>query len=248
MDTATLTARFEDAVNICKNRDIPKFLGFLSESESGYLGLLAKRQNINMQFFGGFTGAERTYAGFFPSRFDQDDTKCLYPVSALSFTFRNCDSVTHRDVLGSLMALGIERDTIGDILTEPGRAVVFLNEKIAKLAINSITKFGRVGVTVMEGYSLPLPSSGKTQEFTVTVASERLDAVVSAIANISRTVACGLIESGAVVLNSVTAQKATTRVQSPAVISVRRYGKFNIDDIGGCTKKGRMIIKGTKYI
>ncbi len=248
MDKSVLTARFNDAVKICENKDIPKFLGFLSEDEAGYVGLLAKKNNINVVFYGGYDNAERTYAGFFPRRLCDEDNFDLFQISSLSFIFRKSDILTHRDFLGSLMALGIERDTIGDILVENGRAVVFLNSKIADFVKTNVTKVGRVGVSVDFGYTNPLPQKGELKEITLTVASQRIDAMVSALIGISRTSACELIESGMVVINSATVEKITTLVSSGAVISVRRYGKFNITEIGGTTKKGRIIIKASKYI
>lgn len=248
MDTHTLSARFDDAVKLCKNRDIPKFLGFLSETDAGYLGLLAKKNNINVCFYGGYLGAERTYAGFMPDRLCEDDNMGLFPISAVTFTFRKGDTLTHRDVLGALMALGIERDTIGDILIEPGRAVVFLNSKMADFVKLNVSKIGRVGVTAEIGYTDPLPNKSELKEITLTLASQRIDAVVAGLACVSRATACELIESGMVVLNSATVEKITTQVPCGSVISIRRYGKFNIIEIGGTTKKGRTIIKATKYI
>lgn len=248
MDTLALTARFNDAVKLCQNKDIPKFLGFLSEDEVGYIGLLAKKNNISVVFYGGYEDAQRRYAGFFPSRMRDEENFDLFQISALSFIFRKSDILTHRDFLGSLMALGIERDTIGDILVENGRAVVFLNSKIANFVQNNITKVGRTGVLVEFDYTLPLPQKSVLKEITFTVASPRIDAVISALIGVSRTSACELIESGMVVVNSVTVEKSTTLVLSGAVISIRRYGKFNITQIGGTTKKGRIIIKASKYI
>ncbi|MBQ7046011.1 MAG: hypothetical protein IJN65_05915 [Clostridia bacterium] len=248
MDTFVLAARFKDAVNLSEQKDIPKFLGFLSEDEAGYMGLLAKNSNVKIVFYGGYPQAERTYVGFFPDRMCPEDNLDLFNITALTFTFRKTDILTHRDVLGALMSLGIERDTVGDILIEKGRAVVFLNSKIADYVVNNITKIGRTGVSVQFGYIDPLPQKSELKDITLTVASQRIDAVVAALAGVSRTVACELIESGLVFVNSVTVNKITAQVSSGVTISVRRYGKFGITDIGGTTKKGRVIIKATKYI
>ncbi len=244
MDSEILIARIRDTADICERNNVPKFLGFLSEEEC----VLAERTLCNskqkFKLFGGYETAKRKILGFLPFWTDDMD----FPITALLFSYRKEDVLRHRDFLGSLMALGLKRETIGDILIEEGKAVIFVLNDIADYIINEISKIGRTGVTVSKGYDGELPQSDTLTEFTVSVASERLDCVVSAIAGISRNAATEKITYGLVSVNSQITEKTTKSVVSGDVISVRGKGKFIIDSITDITKKNRIILRYKKYV
>ena len=145
------------------------------------------------------------------------------------------------------MSLGLKRENIGDILTEAGRAVVFLKEETCGYVLSQLEKVGRTGVTLRKGYCLPLPEKGEMKEFSKTVSSERLDCIVSAVANVSRTAATELTEQGFVSVNSVVCDKVTKHVAEGDIISVRSKGKFAIDELNLKTAKGRLLLKYKKY-
>ena len=146
------------------------------------------------------------------------------------------------------MALGIKRETVGDILIENGRAVVFVLDDIADYILSEVSKIGRIGVTLFSGFEEPLPQRNELKEFTETVASLRLDCVVSAIAGISRGLATEKINNGFVAINSVTVEKSTKLVTNGDIITVRGSGKFIIDASTDRTKKDRIILKYKKYV
>ena len=108
--------------------------------------------------------------------------------------------------------------------------------------------YGRVGVTLKKGYEHPLPKVGEMVEQRVTVASERLDCVVSALIGVSRNKATEKIEQSLVTLNSVVTEKVTAKVTDGDVISVRSKGKFFIESLQDKTKKDRLILKYKKYV
>ena len=244
METEILIARINDTADICERTNRPKFLGFLSEEQQVLAENILKLRNIKFSFFGGFSGAKRKLLCCFPTWAED----VSFPLCAVTFTSRKSDILSHRDFLGSLMALGIKRETVGDILVEEGRAVVFLTIEVKNFVLTQIKKIGRVGVTLTEGFCEPLPQSDKLAEFKDTVASNRLDCVVSSLCSVSRGNAAELIENGFVSVNSVVTEKTTKLITDGDIITVRGKGKFIITSLSAKTKKQRTVLEYKKYI
>ena len=244
MESNFFLSRVNDTADICSKTCVPKFLGFLTSEEASTADILLKKINCKYTFFGGYNCAERVYLACLPEWCDEVD----FPITALTFNYRSEDKLTHRDFLGSLMSLGIAREKIGDILIEDGRAVVFAASEISNNIITQISKAGRVRVTISVGFSEPLPSLGKLADFIVTVASARIDCVISALCGVSRSKAAELIEGGFVSIKSIMCDKTTRIVRNSDKITVRGKGKFIIDNLNDLSKKGRIILKYKKYI
>lgn len=244
MQSEIFSARISDTVDICEKTNKPKFLGFLSNEEAVFADKFLKNRKVNYTFFGGYEDAERVILGCFPEYISEQK----FPVCAITFSFRKEFNLTHRDFLGSLMALGIAREKVGDILVEPERAVVFVFEDIADYISSEVKKIGRVGVSLSIGASFPLPQKSVLAEFGCTIASERLDCVVAAVCNISRNAAIEKIELGLVSVNSVQTEKITKSISSGDIITVRGKGKFMVDSLCDKTRKNRIVLKYKKYI
>jgi RNA-binding protein YlmH len=244
METDLLRDRVFDTVGICQRTDRPKFLGFLSLEETAFVENTVSKLKANYKFFGGYQDAQRVMLGCFP----EWECEWEFPITAITLTFRKNDSLTHRDILGSLMALGLKRETVGDILIETARAVVFLTDETTDYVINQITKIGRVGVEIKKGFKTPLPAAGVLSDFSSTVSSERLDCVVAALIGASRKTACEKIEQALVSVNSIVSQKPTLKVRAGDVVTVRSKGKFIVDSIEDKTKKDRLILRYKKYV
>ncbi len=244
METDLFKARLKDTADICAKTSKPKFLGFLSAAEAVLARQTLKNIVCRTAFFGGYDTAERVMLGCFPDWMAENS----FPISALTFKFRESDVLSHRDFLGSLMALGIKRETVGDILTEQGRAVVFVTDEICDYIKNQVTKIGHTGVAVTDGYTLPLPKGDELIEFTDTAASDRIDCVISALCGFSRTKALEAIAYGIVSVNSVPVTKPTKSVAEGDIISVRGKGRFLLGSLNNRTKKNRIIINYKKYI
>lgn len=244
MESELLTARLSDTADICERTNKPKFFGFLSPEQAVFAQKYLEKRSVNYSFFGGFSDAQRVMVGCFPDWADG----ASFPICAITFAFRKTDILTHRDFLGSLMALGIKRETVGDILVENGRAVVFLSDDVKKFVLSQISKIGRVGVALSEGFCEPLPQISKMVDASDTIASNRLDCIVSVLASVSRGRACEVIENGFVSINSVVCEKTTKLVESGDIINVRGKGKFVITSLSGKTKKQRTVLEFKKYI
>lgn len=244
MEADLLKDRIFDTANIAEKSAKPKFLGFLSPEQAVLADKLLSNRGIRYEFFGGFDNAQRVMLGCLPDWVQE----VKFPITAITAIFRKSDSLSHRDFLGSLMALGLKRETVGDILVGEGKAVFFVTAETVGYITSQIEKIGRVGVNLEIGYELPLPSVGVLKEFSATVSSERLDCVVGVLANISRAKACEKIEQSAVSVNSVTIEKITAHVGEGDVISIRGSGRFIIDSLCDRTRKDRIILKYKKYV
>ncbi len=246
MDTQLIASRVRDASRLCDNASYPKFVGFLRPEETPLAESAAVKLCCKHLFFGGYEDAERVFLGVFPDWCD--NFYDYFPITALTFKFRESDILSHRHFLGTFMSLGITREAVGDILIEKGRAVAFFSAEIAAFVKEQIGKVGGVGVSVEEGFSLPLPGMTGFEEITDTVASARLDCVVAALANCSRKTAAELIENKLISVNSVCADKIVKTVHNGDKVTIKGKGKFIIDSIDGRTKKDRLIINAKKYI
>ncbi len=243
MSDIDINLKISDAIKQVEMRSVPKYLGFLSPSEKAEILYLLK--GIKHTFFGGYENAERAVLGIFPDWMEEQNAE--FPLCALSFSFRQKDSLSHRDFLGSLMALGIKRSTVGDILIEEGRAVVFVLSDIAEYIMGQIEKIGRVGVEIKKGFDEELPGMSSFLDGSGTVASKRLDCVVAALSGKSRNGAAELISAGLVSINSVIASKPTVAIKNADAISIRGFGKFIIVSTDELSRKGRVILKWKKY-
>jgi len=202
----------------------------------------SNRKDVRLGFDGGFEGAERTRAVFLNPEWGTCDRETL--IAAFKIEYRQKDTVGHRDILGSLLGLGIERDTIGDIDAKHVPAVFVCLSEIGDFISENLTKIGRVGIQVTRINPEVLPAKAEIMEVkNVTVASMRLDAVVSAAYGVSRTEASRLITIGLIRYNHVVCQQQTKVVTEGAILSARGHGRAKIIEVCGTSRKGRMIIK-----
>jgi len=158
--------------------------------------------------------------------------------------------LSHRDYLGAVTSLGLERDAVGDIaVIGQSSAIVFALPGAAKLLVSELSSVGREAVKVSEAV---LPNGFRIErEFeniTDTVMSLRLDGIVRALCNISRDAASELVERGDVTVNYAAVAKPDALVEKGDIISVRGHGKFVFDGDRGVNRRGRLRIDAKKYI
>lgn len=238
-------AKIADCVRLGEKR--PSFLGFLDLSERAYAEDYLRRSHAqNYLFFGGWADAERVVLGVFPDYLEPDEA--LFPLVGLTVQFRKQDVLSHRDFLGSFLAQGVVRASVGDILVEEGRAVLFVKTELAPHFLSQIEKIGRVGTHITEGFSEPLPAAHSFQPVSGVIASERLDCLVALLVSSGREKAAQMISGGFVSVNHRETLSVSARICEGDTISIRRYGRFIVDSLGPKTKKGRLSIKCRKYI
>lgn len=244
---AWLRSRIEDTLFLCERRSTPAFLGFLNEAEQRIAQQMLSHAVVDRYcFWGGYEGAERRMLGCFPDYMAAQSE--LFPLEMLAFRYRAENALTHRDVLGTLLAQGIKRETVGDILCAEELVVVFLRNEVMPYIREQITKIGGIGVKLLEHYDGPLPAARTYVMMQDTIASPRLDAVVKALLHCSREKAAQMIVSGAVSLDHIVSTEVSATVSVDAVISVRGYGRYIVDRIGSPTKKGRLNFSARKCV
>lgn len=229
-----LLSRAYDAIELSQRIGAPRFLGFLNEHESIFLRQnLPKRADIS--FFGGFPDAVRLMLGASAEEAD-------FPITALEFRYKPEFELRHRDFLGALTALGIRREVIGDILTSPGRTVVFFSDEIVPYILSQVEKIGRVGVKISYADTSQLPVPDDAEERVFTLSSLRLDAFTAAAARLSRDKAARLIKSETVMVDHVMQNSVSFMLYEGAVITIRKYGKYVLSAVLGESRKGRLRV------
>ncbi len=215
---------------------------FLSMDE---LSRLEQRKNLlpdaELSLFGGYADAERKMAGFNAEETD-------FPITAVVAEGRGLSALTHRDWLGSLMGLGIERSKIGDIIVSENGAVIMAHSDIAPYISQTLTSVGKCNVSAHEA-SLAEVNFGERSfcEKSGTVASLRLDSITALFAGKGRSGAAELIKAGRVYVNGISALKADVKINGGDVITVRGFGKA-IVEVGGKSKKDRIFVTLKKYV
>ena len=246
-DDKLLLRNVQDKISLSEKYFLPKFTFFLDERQCWLVKSVLDNSNFDNYFlYGGFDNAKRKMLAVAPPYSYVDFPK--FPISALNFTFRNIDELTHRDFLGSLMSLNIERKTIGDIIVGDGQAVVFIYEAVATMVLENVKKIGRVGVEIHQGEAAEIAVKQEYKEIKGTVASLRLDGIISLALNISREKASLLIKNKGVVINYETQFSVSTTVKENDIFSIKGFGKFTISSANGISKKGRIHITILKFI
>lgn len=201
-------------------------------------------------YFGGYPDAERKMLCYLPGYLDEDN---LYeddsPVVCLRATFYDGDCPSHRDFLGGLMGCGVERDVLGDILVSKGSCDFFVTAQIAEYIQQNFLSAGRSKLHIDK---FPL-SQVQTivPEFTGikdTLASLRLDSVVSTGFRIGRSLASQYIVAGKAAIDGLPCEKPDKQIDEGMKISVRGLGKIKVHSVSGQTKKGRIWVVIHRYV
>ncbi len=221
----------------------PRFSQFMDERSLGICEQALRAEKQSYITDGGYHDAQRRIICLLP------DAEEYYasPFTPVVFNYREADKPTHRDFLGSLMSLEIKRDMIGDILVGDKRTVVFIINTVLPL-INEITKIGKVGVSVSFDFCDGDIPEQQFDEIRSTVASLRLDAVVSTAFRISREKAQELIKAKGVLINHAETFDVSRRVEEGDSFSIRGFGKAMLSEVGGQSKKDRIFITIKKFL
>ena len=248
-DERVLLAHVLDKYEQCRERNIPAHTDFLSPSElrSATELLHAAKLHDGWAAVGGYDRAERRMLCFLPDWQEEPDTDdCM---AALRVHYRPDEGLTHRDLLGSLMALGVVRGKLGDILVSDASADVLACADMADYLLREWTSAGHAKLRVERvGLSELAVPELRVKEIRDTVATLRLDAVTATGFSMSRAKAAELIASGRVQLNHREAMKPDAPVAQGDVISARGLGKFELTEVGGLSKKGRTAILVRRYL
>jgi len=244
-----LLAKVWDKINAGMRKNIMASTCFLSLRELDMTRYLFGQQE-GLYSFGGYGDAERKMLVYLPEYLDEsalmeEDS----PLVCLRATFYEGDSPSHRDFLGALMGAGIARETVGDICVGKGSCDFFVTAEISPYILQNFTGAGRTKLHLeqisLSEVQIPEP---ETKEIRDTVASVRLDSVISSGFRIGRSAAAQYITAGKAAIDGLPCEKADKAVPEGAKVSVRGLGKIKLKTIGGQTKKGRISITIERYI
>lgn len=243
-----LISKINDLFRLCEKHSCAKFSPFL---DGGQIAVI--QDNIvfpygyNTMFFGGFEEAECKMLGVFPEWEEPSGEE--FPIKALKIKGSFSKELTHRDYLGSLLSLGIDRSKLGDIvLCSDNSAICFVCEDICEYIRTNLSKIGNQGVHIEEATA---HETGKIKRkyirMELVCASMRLDAVVGAITKLSRQKAADLVMGEKVKINHRTVKDNSRSVKEGDLLSIRGFGRFTIKAEGSKTRKDRLHISVDKY-
>ncbi len=226
------------------------FSNFLDLYEQSILtSLMRKEKGFSYETFGGHEGAERRMVRFgSPDElgYEQEFPLTLLHIRPLSGKF--AESLSHRDYLGSLMNLGIERNLIGDIIVMDKEAYVFVKDAIGPFLMQEWLKVRHTLIKVNEIPVREFTYTPRFEEVKGFCTSFRLDVMISFLCKTSRKESADLIKGQKVFVNSCLVESNSYTLKEGDILSVRGFGKAIFEEIGGQSKKGRFMVSMKKYI
>ena len=247
-----LLSRALDKLSLAQNHNIPASTSFLSPSEQAAIAdILPHCGHPRHIFWGGHGQAERKVCFFLPDWQDEDgildgsdDT-----LAAIEATFPTDATLSHRDMLGSLMGLGLTREKLGDLFLDAGTCQLILLRETLPIVLSQWTSAGRWTLHLQEiPLSLLHPKPPQVKIIRDTVATLRLDSVLACGFSTSRAKASDLISAGSVSVNHRECIKSDRLVTQGDVLSCRALGKCVVKEVLGQSKKGRMMLLLERYI
>lgn len=243
-----LMRRVEELCRVSQERDIPRYTGFLSDREQILATAACHRAGFtNFRFWGGYEGAERKVLCLEPP-----DTWQEEPLAYLRCTAKGDSLPGHREYLGAILGLGLDRACLGDLLPDPQEPAVFyaiVSADKQSFIATELTSAGRCPVQVACCDMLPqhlLQGPERTLK-EVTIPSLRADAVLAAMMHTSRTRAAEYITAGRVEINHLPLRTAHETVYAQDIFTVRGVGRYQLVEIGGKSRKDRIFISFFQY-
>jgi len=233
-----LIKRFKELSSRSYNRGIFVYSDFLNMYEQD---LLFSNIGSGFSLFGGYETAERQIAVFGSE--DELGYSPDFPVSCILVSplmQKFADDLTHRDFLGSVLGLGIKRETVGDIIIKENQGYIFCRISVADYIVGNLKKVRHTSVKCEIVTEIPEAVNPEKTEKFIIVASERLDVIIAEIYNLSRSESNTLFLAKKVFVNGKLTENNSHKIKAGDVISVRGYGRFNWLGALGETKKGRL--------
>lgn len=243
-----LLSRVWDKYEQCQRRQLPVGTAFLSPAEQAAARRLLSSLGVTegFAFWGGWEGAQRRQLWFLPDW--QPELKKDVIQLTVSDLYVS-DTLSHRDVLGSLMALGLTRDAIGDILLTPERVQVLSTPAAAEELLRQWQSAGRARLhprpAALEELVAPQEQVKYLRD---TVSSLRLDSVLAAGFSLSRSKAAEAVAAHRVQLNWTDCLKPDHPVSQGDSLSIRGLGKCVLEEVGQQSRKGRVFVTLKRYL
>lgn len=237
---------FEDAALLAAQKGLVRFTRFLDPAQAAQAAQIARTARAGFSAWGGYPDAERVVGCFFPE--GERVEPSAYPVACLHarLNARFC-SISHRDILGAFMALGLTRACIGDIILSDTDAYLFAAAQTADFIASSLTSAGKASLhfsVLDEVPDMPAPSG---TEFSAIVSSLRLDAVLAAAYRLSRSESAECIRAGLVKVDHIPCERVDFQLREGSLLSLRGKGRVRLSGLNGMTRKQRIGISLFRY-
>ncbi|MDE6182172.1 MAG: hypothetical protein K2F59_03090 [Eubacteriales bacterium] len=249
-DDKILYSKVLEQLTFCEKNYEKTFTEFLPILKASEILSYINKYNIeqNIKVFGGYENAERVIILFSPEYLEIEDEDFTIDVLEISYNEKYSRELTHRDFLGSIIGLGIDRSKIGDIILEGNKAICFVQNSISSYIETNLERVGSTKVKVksslLKEYDIPKP---KYEEKTIIVSSLRLDSVLGHSFNLARGKIANIIKGEKAFLNWALETNVSKIVKENDIITLRGFGRIKILEITGKTKKDRIVLNIIKY-
>ena len=247
-----VVSKIEDKIRQCRDGYYVTATGLLDSHEQALAKqVMMHSADVRTFLWGGYEGAERRMLVCVPADIPTTDEEAYEGLLEVLRVKKPAISreLTHRDYLGSMLGLGIDRSVTGDILVRDDGADIIIVPEIADFLLEEYVQVGRTHVSreVHPLSELILPEV-RTQIIKDTVPSARLDSVIASAFKLSRSKAAEAIRGGIVSVDHIECLKPDARVEEGSILVLRGKGKALLKEVGGESKKGRTWIIIEKYI
>lgn len=211
---------------------------FVAGEERAFAVHAAREMQLQASFSGGWQDAERVQVCMHPAHVPPVFSACW--VEAVWHA--RFGSPDHRSLLGSLLALGMDRSFFGDLIVQGDRAYLYALPEAAARLPGEWTQAGRVSLTVALLDGTPQLEAPRGQALRDTVASLRLDCVVSSGMRVSRAQAAEIIREGMIQLDHNPEERPDRLLECGSLVSIRGFGRIRVTDVGERTRKDRLPV------
>ncbi len=239
--------RLIDLSKQANRKGIVLFSDFLNLNELNIYHQCKKLFETKTNSYGGIDYAERQMIAFLP---DALSYEWKYPISVLQINPRRpkfAEKLGHRDILGSIMQLGIDRGKLGDILLQEDTYYLICEKSVASYFAENLTQIRHTAVYLTETECKDIQIEQNLIEKEGTVTSNRLDAVIACVYHMSRSQSLALIRAEKVFINGALSLNPSLALNGDEIISVRGKGRFHYNGVYGQSQKGRLKFKYKIY-
>ncbi|MBP0971969.1 MAG: hypothetical protein IKX57_01690 [Oscillospiraceae bacterium] len=226
------------------------FTDFLTEAEYGeYLAVREQLPRCGCTVWGGHENADRVMLRFGSAeQLGYEEPFPIVCVAVQPVQEKFAEQLSHRDVLGAVMHLGIERGQTGDILTEGKAAYLFCTPAMGDYICREMTRVKHTTVCCTVTDTLPEAAETHYETVTVQAASSRIDGLIAKLYHMSRGECLALFRAGKVALGGAVTENSSAQLKPGDVVSVRGCGKFRYAGVTGTTRKGNQIIALERFV
>lgn len=249
MEEQQLRKRFYDLAERSYARDLFTFTGFLGLGDQDvFWQEEPKLKYAGYALYGGCEGADRVMVRFGSSgKLGYEVPFPIVCIHIVPLSSKFADDLNHRDFLGALMSLGIDRSTLGDIRAGEKQAYLFCQDTVADFICENLNKVRHTSVRCTVEEDIGDLAAEEPERISIQVQSVRADAVLARAYNLSREKSLELFRAGKVFVNGRACENNARSLKAGDVVNARGYGKLRLEEGSKETRKGKLAIEVAVY-